>query len=259
VTIISTVPPTPEERRGRSSGGAGGDAAFKSSFGAPPRGGWFSFAEESIDNKRAYCEKHGYSFFLANDLLEDPWLVNATLEFDRDHVRLIAKRRKLKKAAGRKEEEAEELEDEDGSTDDDWQEQPRDVEDEREEYQKRAKIVRLNVNRKPSWLKVKAVERYLASGDYDWVFWIDGDTVIMNDNVRLESFLPEEEEGQDVDVGTRQTMEKDRAEVPSLILTKDHRGINAGVWFMRRSEWSMRFLAHWWSLSLKVCLLMLRW
>jgi len=63
--------------------------------------------------------------------------------------------------------------------------------------------------RKPSWLKVrdtsfeysiaertrvvpiqiKAVQRHLK--DFDWVFWMDADSLILNMDVRLESFLDE--------------------------------------------------------------------
>lgn len=34
---------------------------------------------------------------------------------------------------------------------------------------------------------------------------------------------------------------------PDLILTEDHNGVNAGLFFIRRSKWSERFLDTWWN------------
>lgn len=36
-------------------------------------------------------------------------------------------------------------------------------------------------------------------------------------------------------------------ESPDLVLTEDFNGVNAGVFFIRRSNWSERFLDRWWN------------
>ena len=45
----------------------------------------------------------------------------------------------------------------------------------------------LDQTRPLAWSKIKAVQQVLK--DYDWVFWTDADSVIMNDNVLLEDFI----------------------------------------------------------------------
>ena len=45
----------------------------------------------------------------------------------------------------------------------------------------------IDASRPPQWSKVKAVE-YLLN-DYEWVWWIDIDALIMNNSVRLESII----------------------------------------------------------------------
>lgn len=57
--------------------------------------------------------------------------------------------------------------------------------------------------------------------------WYDADTVIMNPLVPLEIFLPPE----------------DVPNPPHLITTKDHHGLNNGVFFLRICPWSVRLLA----------------
>eukprot|EP01094_Clydonella_sp_ATCC50884_P021983 TRINITY_DN4953_c0_g1_i1.p1 TRINITY_DN4953_c0_g1~~TRINITY_DN4953_c0_g1_i1.p1 ORF type:complete len:510 (+),score=120.87 TRINITY_DN4953_c0_g1_i1:168-1532(+) len=77
-------------------------------------------------------------------------------------------------------------------------------------------------DRKSSWAKVKMAEWHLPK--YDWLFWADTDTLIMNMDVRLEAFID------------------DRYDI---IITKDLNGLNAGVWFIRNTPWSMAFLKRW--------------
>lgn len=56
---------------------------------------------------------------------------------------------------------------------------------------------------------------------HDWIVWIDSDALIMNFNTRIESYLDDSR---------------------SLIIGREWNGINAGVFFLRRSPWSMEFL-----------------
>lgn len=39
------------------------------------------------------------------------------------------------------------------------------------------------------WHKLNMVEQLARSGAYDWVWWIDFDTVITNSSVRLETLI----------------------------------------------------------------------
>nr|CAD1843897.1 unnamed protein product [Ananas comosus var. bracteatus] len=87
--------------------------------------------------------------------------------------------------------------------------------------------------RPPSWSKILAVRSLLPS--YDWVFWNDADTVITNPNISLESILLSAIGHSDFDAS------------PDLVVTEDFGGINAGVWLVRRSAWSERFLEAWWN------------
>lgn len=82
----------------------------------------------------------------------------------------------------------------------------------------------LDDTRPPSWSKIKLVRRNLTA--YEWIFWTDADSLIMNPGIRLESFL-------DTDA--------------DLVITDDQNGINAGQFFIRDSEASFKFLAEVWN------------
>src|SRR5208283_2945988 len=74
-----------------------------------------------------------------------------------------------------------------------------------------------------SWNKIVYVKRYLPF--YDWVFWTDADSLILNQTRKIEEFLPT-------------TNGKD------FIIGKDRQPwINAGQFFIRNCEWSNNFLA----------------
>lgn len=93
----------------------------------------------------------------------------------------------------------------------------------------------LDKSRPPSWSKILAVKRLLTQEDCDWVFWMDADTVIMNPERRLEDFLPSAAATSHYDL--------------LLSGNVDIGAYNAGVWILRRSEWSLRFLETWWSMK----------
>lgn len=51
----------------------------------------------------------------------------------------------------------------------------------------------LDSSRPLGWSKIKAIKSRLA--EYDWIMWNDVDTaLIMNKNIRLESFLPADDD-----------------------------------------------------------------
>lgn len=77
----------------------------------------------------------------------------------------------------------------------------------------------LDASRPPAWSKVLALLRHLPA--YDWVFWSDVDSLIMNPAIPLESFL---EPGYD------------------MVASTDPGGLNTGHFLLRRCTWSVRFL-----------------
>ncbi|KAJ4805642.1 hypothetical protein LUZ62_018208 [Rhynchospora pubera] len=87
-------------------------------------------------------------------------------------------------------------------------------------------------SRPPNWSKILAVRSCLRV--YDWVFWNDADTVITNLDVALETILFGLIGYGDVKL------------TPDLVVTEDLNGVNSGVFFMRKSDWSERFLQKWW-------------
>ena len=48
-------------------------------------------------------------------------------------------------------------------------------------------------NGKPAqWQKIRAARELIGTGKYDWVFYLDTDCLIMNPNIKLESFIDDE-------------------------------------------------------------------
>ncbi|PNH02209.1 hypothetical protein TSOC_011826 [Tetrabaena socialis] len=92
-------------------------------------------------------------------------------------------------------------------------------------------------SRPASWSKIPAVLSVLES--YDWVFWMDADTLVTNTTAPLEALLPPAGGG------------GGGVAAPDLILTRDSTGVNAGVWLMRGRDcaWCRGFLDRWWGLD----------
>jgi len=92
----------------------------------------------------------------------------------------------------------------------------------------------LNASRPPAWTKVLALQHLLQrTGEKehcDWVVWMDADAIIMNANIRIESFLP-------IHGDLLTTMDK------------PHGGWNSGSLVFRNSEWSKQFLNDWWNME----------
>eukprot|EP00250_Pteridium_aquilinum_P012257 c20603_g1_i3 orf=99-1166(-) len=93
----------------------------------------------------------------------------------------------------------------------------------------------LDPSRPPSWSKILAVRKHLPN--FDWVFWNDVDSLVTNPEISLEDII-------DSVVGSM-----GRNFTPDLIITTDVTGVNAGMFFFRNTEWSMRFLELWWNQS----------
>ncbi|KAG0457474.1 hypothetical protein HPP92_022631 [Vanilla planifolia] len=91
----------------------------------------------------------------------------------------------------------------------------------------------IDPDRPPSWSKIPAVRSQLPS--HEWVFWNDADTVITNSDISLENVLHAVIGHMDFDAS------------PDFVATEDVNGINAGVFFVKRSKWSENFLDAWWN------------
>ena len=84
-------------------------------------------------------------------------------------------------------------------------------------------------DRPPPWDKIKYLKRHIDQ--YDWIFWTDSDSVIINDDVRLETFINNEKD---------------------LIIQMDEssqglKEINSGQFFIKNSEWGKWFLNEVWN------------
>ena len=82
----------------------------------------------------------------------------------------------------------------------------------------------IDESRPTSWSKLLAMRKYLPY--YDFLFYVDVDTIIANVEVKLEDI---------VDYGYDQ------------ILAADRNGLNCGVWLIRNTPWSLWFLDEMWS------------
>ncbi|KAL6911476.1 hypothetical protein ACP4OV_000281 [Aristida adscensionis] len=91
----------------------------------------------------------------------------------------------------------------------------------------------VDTRRPPSWSKVLALREHLHRNH--WLFWNDADTLVTNPDIPLEKILFSAIGHSNFD------------ESPDLILTEDFNGVNAGVFFVRRSKWSEGFLDRWWN------------
>ncbi|MFC1524249.1 DUF273 domain-containing protein [Thermodesulfobacteriota bacterium] len=83
----------------------------------------------------------------------------------------------------------------------------------------------LDKSRPHPWSKIKLIQQHLA--EYDWIFWLDSDATITNQEVRVEQFLNEYD----------------------LIIAQECRKchfnnfqFNTGSFFLRNSQWSHKFL-----------------
>lgn len=87
------------------------------------------------------------------------------------------------------------------------------------------------------WQKILSLSRIMYDAlekdnrEYDWLFWTDSDTLILDDEIQLETFLPPE----------RPELQDDEKRV-HILMARDHRGWNNGVFFIRVHPWSLAFL-----------------
>lgn len=80
-------------------------------------------------------------------------------------------------------------------------------------------------NRPASWNKIPYLLQYFPF--YEWIFWTDADSLIMNSSIRIEDFVIDTEQ--------------------DLLIAKDGNGINAGHFIIRSCPWSVDFLQKVWN------------
>lgn len=84
----------------------------------------------------------------------------------------------------------------------------------------------LEASRPPAWSKILAIEAHLTN--YDWVFWTDADSLIMNPRLSVERIVSGHQ-GKD------------------MVLSRGHvYPINTGQWLIRNCDWSSRTLRQVW-------------
>ena len=80
-------------------------------------------------------------------------------------------------------------------------------------------------DRSASWNKIRAIQERLD--EFNWIFWTDADSLIMNGDIRIEDIIGDNRQ--------------------DLIMTKDTNGLNAGQFLIKNSAWSHSFLWTVWS------------
>jgi len=87
----------------------------------------------------------------------------------------------------------------------------------------------IDTSRQVYYQKLYSVMSYVIQGlktkSYDWIFWADSDSSIINPNISLDSFIPPE----------------DKDEI-HFIISDDFNGLNAGMFLIRVHPWSLSFL-----------------
>ena len=86
------------------------------------------------------------------------------------------------------------------------------------------KLGRSDEKRNPHWSKIPAILSVLHL--YDYVWWVDLDSVIMDHTIPLESIIDPRYD---------------------VIFTNDHNGLNSGSFIVRNTDWSRGFFASVWS------------
>ena len=81
----------------------------------------------------------------------------------------------------------------------------------------------LDTTRPPAWSKILAIQEHLH--EYEWIFWSDADSLVMNNETRLESIIDNNYD---------------------MIVTKEETGpgnLNTGSFLLKNSQWSQQLLA----------------
>jgi len=89
-----------------------------------------------------------------------------------------------------------------------------------------------NPERNVKFMKINTIIEKLIEGlkykKYDWIVWVDTDIIILNPNLKLETFLPNEKMNKVHIIAA-----------DDYIRHTKNRGLNSGVLFIRVHEWSL--------------------
>jgi len=69
----------------------------------------------------------------------------------------------------------------------------------------------------------EAIVRGLKTNEYDWIFWADSDVMITNPNIKLETFIPTDDN-------------------VNFIAATDRHGLNAGAFMLRVHPWTLDYI-----------------
>lgn len=85
--------------------------------------------------------------------------------------------------------------------------------------------------REPSWYKISILLSELKKTDnYDYIVWVDTDTVVYNNNITLESIINPDK---------------------FLFISKDHNNINCGIFILKKNVIMLNFLEKVWNTTNK--------
>ena len=86
----------------------------------------------------------------------------------------------------------------------------------------------------------------MLTESYDWLVWSDADVAIMNPEIPLTAYLPPRALSGYADDSPDDDEYREEADVFAdvhLLYSSDPNGLNAGIFFLRVSEWSVNFLS----------------
>jgi len=116
---------------------------------------------------------------------------------------------------------------------------------ERHGYRYRVSREKLDATRPPAWGKIKLMYSCISEEpDVQWWLWFDCDTFFMNMSITLDSLLYK--------YGARAPPSRiDAADVEldpdfNMLVAEDNAMLNTGVFFLRRSQWSLQYLERVW-------------
>jgi mannan polymerase II complex MNN10 subunit len=87
-----------------------------------------------------------------------------------------------------------------------------------------------HTDRSVVWWKFNMAERLIKSAKYDWIWWLDFDTLITNTDIKLANIIEEE------------LKNTTNPEAIDYILTHDCNGLNAGSFVFRGHERSLKLI-----------------
>jgi len=87
--------------------------------------------------------------------------------------------------------------------------------------------INYNKDKEIFYMKISVIIEALIEGMktklYDWIFWVDSDVILTNPTIRLEAYLPEDEN-------------------VHFVAAADKNGLNAGVFLLRVNSWSYNLM-----------------